>query len=303
MNPPEHETFSSRPIRRILWVVLGLNLVVALAKLLVGWWTGTISMVADGFHSTTDSAANVVGLIGVSLAALPPDEDHPYGHRKFETLAALAIGGLLAMTAWEVLRSCLERLWHGGAPEVTAQSFAVMITTLGINFGVSSWERRRGEALASEILRADAAHTRSDVYVSLGVIASLIAVKLGYPQVDVVAALVITAVIAHVAFQILRQSAGMLVDPAVVPAEKVREVALAVPGVLGVHKVRTRGQPESGHADLHVQVAPDLRLDQAHVIGHLVTDRLREAFGFRDIVVHVEPPSGHRTDWQPDASA
>ncbi|NJL29097.1 MAG: cation transporter [Thermoanaerobaculia bacterium] len=302
MKTQDTQVFASQPIRRVLWIVLGLNLTVAFAKLLVGWWTGTISMVADGFHSTTDSASNVVGLIGVALAARPPDENHPYGHGKFETLSALFIGGLLAMTAWEVLRSCLERLWHGGVPEVTAQSFAVMITTLAINFAVSTWERRRGDALASEILRADAAHTRSDVYVSLGVIASLVAVELGYPQVDLVAALVITAVIAHVAFQILRQSAGVLVDPAVVPAEKVREVALAVPGVLGVHKVRTRGQPQTGHADLHVQVRPDLRLDQAHVIGHLVSDRLREVFGFRDVVTHVEPPPGHRTDWHPDAT-
>jgi cation diffusion facilitator family transporter len=303
VSTPDNEPFSSRPIRRVLWIVLGLNLAVAIAKLVVGWLTGSISMVADGFHSTTDSASNVVGLIGVSLAALPPDENHPYGHRKIETLSALAIGGLLAMTAWEVLRSCLQRLWRGGAPEVEPQSFGVMIATLCVNLAVSAWERRRGEALGSEVLRADAAHTRSDVYVSLGVIASLIAVKLGYPQVDVVAALVITVVIANVAFQILRQSAGMLVDPAVVPAERVREVALSVPGVEGVHKVRTRGHPQSGHADLHVQVRPDLRLDQAHVIGHLVTDRLREEFGFRDVVTHVEPPPGHRTDWRPEVKA
>lgn len=287
-------------VRRLLVVVLVLNLAVAAAKLLVGWWTGSISMVADGFHSLTDTASNVVGLIGLSLAARPPDADHPYGHRKYETLSALMIGGLLAVTAWEVLQSCVERLRTGSAPEVTTLSFAVMAVTIVVNLAVSTWERRRGEAWQSEILKADAAHTASDVYVSLGVILSLAAARWGYPQVDAVAALAITVVIARAAFQILRRSAGPLLDTAVVPAARIREIALSVPGVESVHKIRTRGQPHDGHADLHVQVRPDLRIDQAHVIGHMVTDRIRKELGFRDVVTHLEPEEGHRTEWRPE---
>ena len=103
-------TKRDQSVRKTLVWVLVLNLVVATAKLAVGWLSSSISMVADGFHSLTDSASNIVGLIGISLAGRPPDEDHPYGHRKFETLAALMIGALLALTAWEVFKSCLERL-------------------------------------------------------------------------------------------------------------------------------------------------------------------------------------------------
>ncbi len=278
-----------RTVRRILAVVLGLNLAVAAAKLICGWAISSISMLADGFHSLTDSASNVVGLVGISLAARPPDEDHPYGHRKLETLAALFIGALLAMTAWEVLLSCFERLRSGGVPEVTTASFVVMGVTLAINLAVSIYERRRGEALRSEILIADAAHTGSDVFVSLAVIASLLAARWGYPQLDLVAALVITAVIGRVALGILRRSADQLADTAVVPAERIREIAHAVSGVESVHKIRTRGLPHSGHADLHIQVRPDLRIDQAHAIGHQVADRLRRELGLRDVVTHVEP--------------
>ncbi len=115
-------------------------------------------------------------------AGRPPDEDHPYGHRKFETLAALMIGALLALTAWEVLKSCLERLREGGAPEATPLTFWVMGTTLLINLGVSTWERREGARLKSDLLKADAAHTQSDVYASLAVIASLIAARMGFPN-------------------------------------------------------------------------------------------------------------------------
>jgi cation diffusion facilitator family transporter len=276
-------------VRRVLGVTLALNLGVAAAKLAVGWWTGSLAMVADGFHSLTDTASNVVGLLGIAVAARPPDSDHPYGHRKFETLSALAIGGFLALTAWEVLRSCVVRFQSGSVPEVTRWSFAVMVATMAVNAGVSAWERRRAEALGSLILEADAAHTRSDVYVSLAVLVSLLGVHWGYPRLDLVAALAITVVIARAAVRIVWRSAEHLVDTAAVPPAKVLELALSVPEVEGIHKVRTRGRPEDGQADLHVQVRADLTIDEAHRIGHQVVDLLREELGLSDVVVHVEP--------------
>ncbi|MDH3308857.1 MAG: cation diffusion facilitator family transporter [Acidimicrobiia bacterium] len=292
-----------RSVRGVLWVVLVLNLAVASAKLLVGWLSASISMIADGFHSLADASSNVIGLVGISWASQPPDEDHPYGHRKIETFAALLIGGLLAMTAWEVLKTAVFRWLEGGAPRVTALSFVVMGGTLLVNLAVSSFEHRAGRRLHSDVLRADAAHTRSDVYVSLGVIASLAAAHFGFPQADVVAAVVITGVIAYAAFGIVQRAAGPLIDTAAVPADRVGEVAVSVSGVVGVHKVRSRLRPGGAHADLHIQVRPDLPIDKAHVIGHLVADRLEEELGFADVVVHVEPPAGHRTNWRPTAGA
>lgn len=288
-------------VRRILVVVLGLNLFVALAKLLVGWLSSSLSMVADGFHSLTDSASNVVGLIGISVGRRPPDEDHPYGHRKFETLAALLIGALLALTAWEVLKGAIHRLRAGGAPEVTWVSFAVMIGTILINLAVSTYEARKGRELGSAVLDADAAHTRSDVYSSLAVIVSLVAARAGYPQLDVVAALVITMVIARAAFTILKENGMVLTDTALLPAGEIRELALTVPGVESVHKIRSRGgHGGGGYADLHIQVAADMSLDRAHVLAHLVSQKLTEELGLKDVLVHVEPPVGHKTDWRPD---
>lgn len=297
--PPPAQDPSPRAVRRVLWITLALNLAVAAAKLAVGVLVRSISMVADGFHSLTDSASNVAGLVGISAAARPPDEDHPYGHRRFETLAALLIGGLLALTAWEVFKSALERLTTGTTPQATPLSFVVMGTTMAVNWAVSTYERRRGETLGSQLLLADATHTRSDIYTSFAVLASLGATRAGFPQLDLLAALVITAFIGRAAFGILRENAMVLADAAVLPREEVARVAQAVPGVESVHKIRTRGHPRAAHADLHVQVRADLRLDQAHVIGHMVSDRLRRELGIRDVVVHVEPPEGHHTDWQP----
>ncbi|MCH9647538.1 MAG: cation diffusion facilitator family transporter [Deltaproteobacteria bacterium] len=296
MHLPSAET--RQQVERTLKVVLVLNLLVAGTKLLLGLRIRSISMVADGFHSLIDTASNVVGLVGIAMAAQPPDEDHPYGHWKFETLAGLFIGGLLAMTAWEVLRSCFDRLLSGSVPEVSPASLVVMGVTVVINLAVSTYERRKGELLRSDILTADAVHTRSDVYVSLAVIGSLLAAQAGYPQLDLLAALVITGVIAHSAYLILKQNAGRLTDPALYPAEEIEELALTVPGVEGVHKVRTRHGREGGYADLHIQVRADLPIAEAHAIGHRVTDLLRQEYGLHDVITHVEPhdPTGQFAD-------
>lgn len=281
-------------VRRVLRAVLAFNLVVAAAKLTTGWLSGSLSMVADGFHSLTDTASNAVGLVGISLAARPPDLDHPYGHRKFETLSALGIGALLALTAWEILEGCLERLQRPSTLEVTPPVFAVMVVAMCVSVAVSRFERRRGVSLSSDLLLADAEHTRSDVLVSLGVILSLIAARLGYPQIDLLAALAITAVIARAALRIILRNAGPLLDTAAVPASQIHDLALEVEGVVGVHKIRTRGHPHEAQADLHIQVDPELRIGEAHAIGHRVADQLRGELGIRDVIVHVEPSDGQR---------
>lgn len=275
--------------KRTLVVILVLNLGVSFAKLAVGILTGSISMVADGFHSLTDGASNVVGLIAISWAAQPPDEDHPYGHWKYETLAALLIGGLLALTAWEVLRSSFERLRSDSIPEVTTLSFVVMAVTIVINIAVATYEHRRGELLGSDLLIADAAHTRSDVFTSLAVVGSLVAAKLGFNSIDTLVALAITAAIGHASVQILRRSAVRLTDTAVVPAKEVESLALRVAGVESVHKIRTRAGVGGGHADLHLQLRPDLPLEEAHAIAHDVVDLLRDELGLLDVVTHIEP--------------
>ncbi len=297
-----NHTFPSRDfeVKKVLVQVLGLNLLVATGKIVVGLSVSSLAILADGFHSLTDAASNIVGLVGISVAARPPDEDHPYGHRKFETLSALFIGGMLALVAWEILRNALERWREGEEPEMTWYSVAVMVVAIVVSWAVSTHEARQGRRLRSEILLADAAHTRSDIGTSAVVLVSLLGSRAGIPRLDLLAAAVVTALIGKAAYEIVRDSVRTLSDVASVPEERVIEVAIEVPGVLGAHKVRSRGGLDGGHCDLHIQVDAQLQLDRAHVIGHLVKARLEERLGFSDVVVHVEPPDGHRTPWSPE---
>lgn len=271
---------------RVLW----LNLIVAGAKIAYGSWTGAISILSDGFHSLADSASNVMALVGSHVAQRPADPSHPYGHRKFETLAAAGIFVFLLLVIVQVLQAAYDRLRSGEAPVVTSTSFVVMLATLGVNVLVVAYEARAGRRLKSEVLTADAHHTRSDVYTSLAVIAALAGVRLGWPLLDPLAAVVVAGFIARAGYQIARETSGVLADEAVLDAAEITRVVRSVPEVSGCHHIRTRGAPDHVFLDLHVWFRGDMRLDEAHRLSHVVKDRLMAEFpGLADVVIHIEP--------------
>lgn len=287
-TPDPQET--RRQVSRVLWATLGANLAVALGKLVVGLVTGTLAMVADGFHSLLDASSNVIGLAGNAIAARPPDADHPYGHRRFETVAAMAVGGLLLLTAWEIAGQAVERLRDGTQPTVTALNFAVMFSTMAINLAVSRYERRAGERLKSELLLADAANTGADVFVSLSVLVSLAAVAAGWLWADVVAALIIVALIGRAAWGVLWQTGRVLVDTAPLDALAVEDVVGQTPGVIAVERVRSRGPGDAMQVDVDVRVDPALTADHAQALAEAIRARLGEAFeGIAEIEVHYAP--------------
>ena len=271
--------------------VLVLNLTVAAAKLILGYTTGAVSIVSDGFHSLTDSASNIIGLVGLRAARKPPDADHPYGHRKFETLAAGAIFIFLVVAVMEIGRAAVARLGDPVAPHVTWVSFVVMTLTLLINLAVLRYEAGRGRALSSELLLADAMHTRTDGYATIGVLISLAGVALGYPVLDPIAGVAIAILIGRTSLEIARDTSGILSDRVVISEEEIRGVVMTVPEVLGCHHIRTRGPLDHVFLDLHVWLPEAMPLRQAHALSHAVKDRLMARFPqIRDAIIHIEPP-------------
>jgi cation diffusion facilitator family transporter len=279
-----------RSVARGLRMVLYLNLAVAGAKIIFGYLTGTVSILSDGFHSLTDGTSNVVGLVGISLASKPPDRDHPYGHRKYETIAAIGIVVLLVIVIVELVRNAIDHLAHPQAPEVTAASFAVMIATLAVNIAVVRYEKRAGERLNSEILLADAMHTTSDMFTSLAVIATLVGISAGYPVLDPLAAFVVAIFIGRAGYQIARDASSILSDRTVFAEHDIRDVVMSVAGVIDCHHVRTRGSADHVFLDLHIWLEPTLTLEAAHAASHDVKDRLMGRYPqIADAVIHVEP--------------
>ena len=278
-------------VSRVLLRVLVLNLAVAVAKIALGYVTGAISVLSDGFHSLTDTASNVVALVGVKIARQPPDVDHPYGHRKFETMASVAIVLFLLLVIMQVLLAAAERLISGGAPSVTRMSYVVMGATLLVNLLVVRYERREGHRLSSEVLLADSFHTQSDLLTSGAVIVALAAVSFGYPVMDPVAALVVAVFIGHACLDIFRETSRILADQMVIAADDIRDVVKSVPDVLGCHQIRSRGSSDHVFLDLHIWMDANMRLEDAHRLSHVVKDRIMARYPqIKDAVIHIEPP-------------
>lgn len=278
-------------IRKILIIVLALNWAVALAKIIYGLSSRCFSMTADGFHSLSDGTSNIIGLIGIHFACQPVDKDHPYGHKKYETLFSLGIAGMLFLVSFNLLKAGWQRLHHPILFQADWGSFAVMLITLAVNIYVMRYEYRKGQALKSDILISDSLHTRADIFTSFSVIIALVITKLGFPLIDPIVTILIALFIGYAAFAIIKQSSDVLCDTAVfLDDQKVRDIVLKTKGVLACHKIRSRGRIDDVYIDLHVQVNPSMHMDDAHQISCRIEEAIKSAIpGITDVVVHMEP--------------
>lgn len=278
-------------VQRILLAILLANLLVAALKIFIGSIIKSASMTADGFHSLSDGSSNIVGLIGIHFASKPEDESHPYGHNKFETLAGLFISFMLFLASGKIFLSAIERFNKPITPEITIESIILLIFTLIVNIFVSVIEYRKGKELNSQILISDSAHTKSDIYISLGVLATLIGIKLGLPSIiDPIVSLIVACFIIHAAYEIFRENGDVLVDSVAVDSQLIKDIVLTFDEVKDVHKIRSRGSRNNLHIDLHIEVDPKLDVEKSHKLVHNIEDAIRKNFNKNShVIAHVEP--------------
>lgn len=277
-------------IRRVLILTLACNLCVSSAKIVYGYMTNSIAILSDGFHSLFDGASNVIGLVGIHIASHPPDETHPYGHRKYETVFTIFIGALMFMTCLEIFKRVYASLQGKSEVTITGDAFIIMLITLGVNIFVAAYERRRGRQLNSEFLIADAKHTQSDIYVTLGVLASLVFTKLGYTYADPIAGVIVGIVVARAGISIIRESTEVLVDSTRTDTGVITDIVRRVEGVKDCHEVRTRGTDSHVFVDVHVLVDPAMTVKDSHDIADRVEHEIKNKIpGVVDVVVHIEP--------------
>jgi cation diffusion facilitator family transporter len=288
-------------IRRVLLITFGFNLVATAVKLSVGFWTGALSLIADGLDSLFDGVSNIVGVIAVRISSRPPDDDHPYGHRKFETLAALFIAAALFVTAWELASGAIGRLFDPPPVTVNWWSIGALLIGAAIQAITGYWELRQSRQLASEILLADARHTLASIGVSATVLVGLGLVWLGYAWVDPLVALLVAGVIAKIGVDTVNENIPALVDRAPLDARQIGAIVATVEGVESYHRIRSRGPVDKVAIDLHVRVAPNLPMQEANAIADEVRRRLLAEPGVDDVTVHTEAERG--PDSAPDLYA
>lgn len=276
----------------MLLLTLVLNVLVVVLKALVGWWTGSLSLMADALHSVTDSANNVLGLVTNQLASPQPDRDHPYGHQKFEAVGALGIAAFLGIACFEILKGAVERLVIASEPvTMNAISLWVMLFVLGVNIFVAFYERRVGHRLGSNILVADAEHTMSDIWITITVLGGLIGVWAGVQWLDVLLAFPVALLVIRSGWVVLSANLPWLVDEMAIAPEAIHAVVMRVPGVLNCHNIASRGLlGRQVFIDMHLIVEPKDVLS-AHNITEQVEQQLEEEYGPTRVTIHVEPHS------------
>ncbi len=293
MSAPGNALDRSRAVRRVLGGLLIANIAVVLAKATIGMLAGSLAVLGDAVHSSVDAVYNVLGLVVVRVASREPDEDHPYGHGKFETLGALAIVVFLSITCFELVRSAIGRLVSGGhTVRMSDAGLALLLATLATNILVAWYENRRGHELSSELLIADAAHTRTDVFITIGVLIGVLFSRQGegHTWVDPVVAIAVALLIVRVAYQILKRVVPVLVDERAIPEPTIRQSAQAVAGVKSAYGIRSRGGNTGvRYAEVTIAVDSSANVAAAHAIADAVEARLKNDLELEEVTVHVEP--------------
>lgn len=278
-------------VKMALVIVLLLNAVSAALKIAVGARTGALTVVGAALESALDMLSNGVAILAVSVAARAPDDDHPYGHEKFETLGTLGIVAFLAITCFELMRQSIGELsGRHAAPAASWTDGWLLVASLGVNAFVVFYERRRGRALGSALLLADAAHTASDILVTALAIISLALSHAGYVRADAILGMCVAVLIARSGYQILRDSIPILVDARAVEAERLSSIVCTIPGVVGVRSARSR-RTASGHffAEVTILVDGATTVAAAHDFTDAVERAITRELGTVEAIVHVEP--------------
>lgn len=277
-------------VRRVLIALLIANVGVVAAKLFVGIVANSLATLGGALDSAVDALNNGLGMVLVGVAAKEPDEDHPYGHEKFETLGTLGIVGFLSVSCFELVRGAVNHLVSGGHPvTVSDLQLAVLVLTLGVSILIARYEQRRGSELSSQLLIADAQHTRADAFVTVGILVGLLLARHGWWWADPVVAIGVAAVILRLAYGIASQAVPVLVDQRALPPVAIRETAEAVTGVMSAYGIRSRGAPPVRYAEVTIAVDRGANVADAHAIADQVEARLKRDLHLHEVIVHVEP--------------
>lgn len=270
---------------------MGANLLVAFFKILVGLVINSSSVIADGFHSVSDGASNIVGIIGIMLASKPKDTSHPYGHKKFETISSIIIGLMLLILGVNVIKTSISKLFNPSVLSITIESLIIILITLVINIFVAIYENKQGHKLNSQLLISDSLHTKSDIFVSIGVLIALLTVKLGLPPIiDSFASFIVAFFILHASYEIIKNNISSLTDKNMVDEDVIIDILKEFKAINDIHNIRSRGHHDYVFLDMHIEVDPNLNVDEAHTLVHDIENKLNLKLDKKiDLIIHVEP--------------
>lgn len=276
-----------KKVQRLIIIEGCANLSVLLVKLFVGLSTSSLAILADAIHSLTDVANNIVAWIVIRLSAMPADREHPYGHRKFETLAVFGLATLLAVLAFEIAKSAFTKetteIVSGGL------ELGLMIGVLIINVLLAAWQRYWAKQLQSGIMLADAAHTFADVLTTVVVIIGWQLSSMGFLILDRLCALGVAGLVFYLAYRLYKTAFPVLVDEYAIDPEELNNAVMNVEGVSEVGRIRSRWIGPDIAIDIVIYVDANLTTGESHLIADQVESVIEQQFKVGDAFVHIEP--------------
>jgi cation diffusion facilitator family transporter len=288
---------------RIALCSVGCGIALVVIKLIVGIAGGSVSIISEAIHSAMDLLAAIIALFSVKTSSLPADRNHPFGHGKIENISGTIEALLIFVAALWIIWEAVHKLLLPHPLETVGLGVAVMLISTVANAAVAQVQFKVGKETDSIALLADAWHHLTDVYTSAGVMAGLAIIWAGsffapdvhFDWLDPVAAIGVACLIIKAAWDLVRQSAGGLMDETLPPEEQEeirRLICSQSPVIHGYHKLRTRKAGQFRFIEVHIQVDADMSVDAAHRLNEVIERLIQEHFRHVTVTVHTEPCNG-----------
>lgn len=278
--------------KRVTLVGAVWDAILGVAKIAAGYFSQSQALVADGIHSLSDLITDVFVYFASSNARQGPDEKHPYGHLRFETVTTVFLGIILVIVAAGI---AYESIDNHNAPQFTWYGAAALLATIGIKEAIFHYTKKAGEEISSKLLIANAWHSRSDALSSVAVLVGLIGVYFGYAWADMLASIVVAVLIGKMALSMIWESLTELVDTAPDPKliARIKETANGLKNVMAPHDIRARSMAGKIYLDMHIHVSSHASVSEGHFLGELVSYTIRKAHPqVVDVLVHIDPEEG-----------
>ena len=283
----KYSTQRDRRVRRVILIEGSANLLVLILKTIVGLSTGSMGILADAIHSLTDLTNNVIAWFVIHFSSLPADREHPYGHRKFETLAVFVLASILVVLAFELILNAIRK--EETEVATSGIELVIMLGVLVINILITIWQHRWAKRLDSDILRADATHTFADVLITSVVIGGWQLSAMGYAWVDRLCAIGVALLVFYLAYNLFRRAVPVLIDQYAIDPQELSNIIRNVNGVKDVYRIRSRWIGKTCAVDLVISVDPTLSTEESHDIADKIESIIEKRFDTSDISIHVEP--------------
>lgn len=296
-NPLTEDQQRSAVASKSTWISAAVNLSLSLLQILVGLVARSQGLVADGIHSLSDLVADFVVLLATRESRKEADQEHPYGHQRFETAASLALGLLLLGVGVAMMSTALHRLIDpANIPRVSLPALWVALVALVAKESLFRYMLSIAKKVKSSMMVANAWHARSDALSSLVVGCGIVGNLLGYRVLDPVAALIVAVMIGHMGWKFAWDALQDLMDRAADDDEvkAIRDTIANTPGVRGVHDLRTRKMGDMIVVDAHIEVDANITVEAGHDIAVAARERVFEHHRVLDLLTHIDP--WHRPD-------